>query len=107
MLYDNFLCVICDKSKLDLRGCNGSPDFIIEILSPSNSKVDLKDKYELYQLNGVSEYWIVFAQDKIIQQFVLSNEKYLLHKVYDDQDIATSCLFPELQITLVDVFEEI
>ncbi|MFY7786293.1 MAG: Uma2 family endonuclease, partial [Thermoflexibacteraceae bacterium] len=101
------LCVVCDKSKLDTRGCNGSPDFIIEILSPSNSKVDLVDKYALYQLNGVTEYWIVFPQEKIVQQFVLTNEKYELHNVYDDKDIATSFLFPELQINLVDVFEEI
>jgi Uma2 family endonuclease len=101
------LCVVCDKSKLDTRGCNGSPDFIIEILSPNNSKVDLVDKYALYQLNGVTEYWIVFPQEKIVQQFVLTNEKYELHAVYDDKDIATSFLFPELQVNLVDVFEEI
>lgn len=39
------MCVICDKTKLDIRGCNGSPDFIIEILSPSNSKVDLTPNF--------------------------------------------------------------
>ena len=50
------LCVICDSSKLDDRGCNGAPDLIIEILSPGNSRTEMKDKFELYQEAGVLEY---------------------------------------------------
>lgn len=32
------LCVICDVSKIDLKGCIGAPDLIVEILSPGNTK---------------------------------------------------------------------
>jgi Uma2 family endonuclease len=39
------LCVICDPAKLDERGCNGVPDLIIEILSPGNSRTEMKDKF--------------------------------------------------------------
>ncbi|WP_042344549.1 Uma2 family endonuclease, partial [Capnocytophaga canis] len=53
------LCIICDESKLDERGCIGAPDLIIEILSPGNSKKEMKNKFELYQESGVEEYWIV------------------------------------------------
>jgi len=53
------LCVICDASKLDDRGCLGAPDLIIEILSPSTSFKDLTDKMKLYEEHGVTEYWIV------------------------------------------------
>lgn len=35
------LCVICDKSKIDDKGCIGAPDLIIEILSPDNSKKEM------------------------------------------------------------------
>ena len=101
------MCVICDKTKLDTRGCNGSPDFIIEILSPSNSKVDLKDKFALYEANGVLEYWIVAPNEKYIQQFVLENDKYYLHEVYSETENAIPFLFPALQIYLPDVFEEL
>ena len=101
------MCVICDKTKLDTKGCNGSPDFIIEILSPSNSKVDLKDKFALYEANGVLEYWIVSPNEKYIQQFVLENDKYYLHEVYEETENARPFLFPDLQIYLPDVFEEI
>lgn len=101
------MCVICDKTKLDTRGCNGSPDFIIEILSPSNSKIDLKDKFALYEANGVLEYWIVAPYEKYVQQFVLENDKYYLHEVYSETENAIPFLFPDLQIYLPDVFEEL
>lgn len=53
------ISVICDKSKLDDRGCNGAPDFIIEIVSPSSRKMDYRTKMTLYADAGVHEYWII------------------------------------------------
>lgn len=53
------ISVICDKSKLDDRGCNGAPDFIIEVVSPSSRKMDYSTKNALYSDSGVREYWIV------------------------------------------------
>ncbi len=51
--------VICDKEKITPRGCNGAPDFIIEIVSPSSRKMDYTTKNALYSNAGVREYWIV------------------------------------------------
>ena len=53
------ISVICDKNKLDDRGCNGAPDFIIEIVSPSSRKMDYSTKMLIYSNAGVREYWIV------------------------------------------------
>ena len=53
------ISVICDKSKIDNRGCNGAPDFIIEIVSLSSRKMDYTTKNALYSDAGVREYWIV------------------------------------------------
>lgn len=53
------ISVICDKNKLDNRRCNGAPDFIIEIMSPSSRKMDYSTKNTLYSDAGVREYWIV------------------------------------------------
>ena len=50
------LCVVCDRSKLDDRGCIGSPDLIIEILSPGNSKKEMGIPFNLYEENHISEY---------------------------------------------------
>jgi Uma2 family endonuclease len=100
------LCVICNPALLDQQGCNGAPDWIIEILSKGNSKREMQIKYQLYAEAGVQEYWIVYPNDQAIHQFVLDVEgRYQLNNMYTDDDIATPQLFPELKIELAEVFE--
>ncbi|MDO9103825.1 MAG: Uma2 family endonuclease [Methylovulum sp.] len=100
------LCVICNPDILDKRGCNGAPGWIIEILSKGTAKRDMQLKYELYQENGVQEYWIVYPNDQAVHQFVLDdNECYQLKHMYTDDDIATPYLFPDLAIDLSEIFE--
>jgi len=70
------ICIICDESKLDERGCLGAPDLIVEIISLSSAKKDLDDKFKLYQENGVKEYWIVQPNDETVSVFFLENGKY-------------------------------
>lgn len=53
------ISIICDKNKISDRGCEGAPDFIIEIVSPSSRKMDYLIKATKYQEAGVREYWIV------------------------------------------------
>lgn len=53
------ISVICDRDKLDEKGCQGAPDWLIEIVSPSSKKMDYERKVELYREAGVREYWIV------------------------------------------------
>lgn len=100
------LCVICNPEFLDEQGCNGAPDWIIEILSKGNSKLEMKIKYQLYQEAGVQEYWLVYPEHNAIHQFVLDdNGCYQLKNMYADDDKATPALFPELAIDLIEVFE--
>ncbi|TAN53870.1 MAG: Uma2 family endonuclease [Methylococcaceae bacterium] len=100
------LCVICSLDILDLQGCNGAPDWIVEILSKGNSKRELRIKYELYQESGVQEYWIVYPNDQAVHQFVLDEAgRYQLKAMYTDNDIATPHLFPDLAVDLTEVFE--
>lgn len=99
------LCVICNPEFLDEQGCNGAPDWIIEILSKGNSKREMQVKYELYREAGVSEYWIVFPNDCVIHQFVLNeNGRYDLIKMFTDDDVITPHLFPDLEVKLEDIF---
>ena len=53
------ISIICDKTKLDERGCHGAPDWIIEIVSPSSRQMDYYRKLFQYSSAGVREYWIV------------------------------------------------
>lgn len=98
------LCVICDENKLDERGAIGSPDLIIEILSPGNSKKEMKTKFELYQEAGVLEYWIVNPLDKNILIFVLKNNTFIGMPPLVEDDTMQSVIFPELNFKLFEVF---
>ncbi|OOH85724.1 restriction endonuclease [Pasteurellaceae bacterium 15-036681] len=99
------LCVICDQNKLDHKGCIGAPDLVVEILSPGNSKCEMKDKYELYQEQGVSEYWIVRPEEQNIQIFVLENGRYIGIQPVVEGDIVTSVKFPALSFDTTGLYD--
>ena len=99
------ICIICDRSKIDERGCIGSPDIIIEITSPATAKKDLNEKYNLYEQNGVIEYWVVFAEAKYLNQYVLNTEGvYQLHQTVFVTGKITSVVFPDLIIAGKEIF---
>ena len=60
------IMIVCDKDKLDGNRCNGAPDFIIEIVSPSNPSDDYIKKAYYYENYGVREYWIVDPKRKTV-----------------------------------------
>ncbi len=102
------ICIICDLSKLDEKGCIGAPDFIAEIVSPSSLKNDLKDKFEIYEKSGVREYWIIRPDEKTVTVFINNNLKYEFVKTYTQEDKASVNIFNgELIIDLEDVFKDI
>ena len=98
------ICVICDKEKLDDRGCIGAPDLIIEILSPGNSKKEMDIKFDLYEENAVKEYWIVEPYQKSILIYTLQNDNYIGLKPIAEEGLVHSPLFPELSFNVADIF---
>nr|WP_315202179.1 Uma2 family endonuclease [uncultured Flavobacterium sp.] len=99
------LCVICDENKLDQRGAFGVPNLVIEILSPGNSKKELKYKFDLYEEAGVLEYWIVNPEDKTFLIYVLRDKQFIgLHPLIEEDQIK-SPLFPQLDFVLEEIFK--
>lgn len=98
------LTVVCNRSKLDEHGCNGSPDFILEILSPSNAKHDRWIKRELYEKAGVQEYWIVDPLNETVEVLLLENESYRLNGVFAKEDTVAVGVVEGLEIDLGKVF---
>lgn len=70
------ISVICDPNKLTDRGCTGAPDWIVEIVSPSNSSHDYIRKLNLYADAGVREYWIVNPDKKSIYVYHLEETQF-------------------------------
>lgn len=101
------ISVICDKNKLDDKGCRGVPDLIIEIVSPFTARRDMKDKLFLYEHHGVKEYWIVHPEEKIIMQYKLEkNNRYGRASILTDEDTILTDILPGLTVDLNLVFKE-
>ena len=64
----------------------------------------MRDKFDLYEQNGVCEYWIVQPEHNDILAFTLENEKYHLTKIYVKGDKVSPNIFPELVIDTEDIF---
>ncbi|MGF0034686.1 Uma2 family endonuclease [Bariatricus sp. SGI.154] len=67
------ISVVCDKDKLSDRGCEGAPDWVIEIVSPGNRQHDYVTKLMQYQKSGVREYWIVDQQEGKVMVYNFEN----------------------------------
>ncbi|MDE6937955.1 MAG: Uma2 family endonuclease [Lachnospiraceae bacterium] len=78
------ISVICDKNKLDEKGCNGAPDWIIEITSPTDPQRDYGVKLFKYRTAGVREYWIVNPQKNTITVFDFEKETQSNQYSWDD-----------------------
>lgn len=98
------LTVICDKSKIDEKGCLGSPDFIVEILSPSTGYKDETQKLTVYEEYGVREYWIVNPERETIQVFLHNGQDFDKPAYYKGEDLITSSVLDGFEITLKDIF---
>ena len=68
------ISVICDKNKLTDKGCNGAPDWIIEIVSSSSRRVDYYKKLFKYRTAGVREYWIVDPEKERVTVYNFEKE---------------------------------
>ena len=69
------ISVICDKSKLDEYGCNGAPDWVIEIVSPGSKQMDYFTKLFKYREAGVREYWIVDPEKNTVRVYRFETEE--------------------------------
>ena len=99
------ICVVCDLSKLDERGCCGAPDMIVEILSPSTGKKDMTEKFVLYEESGVKEYWIVYPDSKAIAVYLRQDDgKYDAGTIYELEGAVPVHVFDDHPIDLKDIF---
>ena len=92
------ISVICDKSKLDEKGCNGAPDWVIEIVSPSSKRMDYFIKLSKYQNAGVREYWIIDPDKNNVFVYDFENED--LNAYGFEEEIPVNIYGGDLKITM-------
>ncbi len=100
------ICVVCDSSKLDEKGCVGAPDMIVEVVSVSSAKKDLDYKFNIYEESGVAEYWLVYPKDKSITIYLLDEKgKYQLKYIFTNEGKVPVTTVAGLEIDMEDVFD--
>ncbi len=90
------ISVICDNDKLDERGCNGAPDWVIEIVSPSTERMDYGIKLFKYRSAGVREYWIVNPLKQTVMVYDFQDN--LGTKQYSFDETIPVCICQDLAI---------
>ena len=93
------LFVVCDKSKLSKGSCDGAPDLVIEIVSPSNTVHELLKKFNYYMDAGVREYWVVDTDTRTVQVNLLENG-HIVASVYKMDSAIPVFVLPGLEIDL-------
>ncbi len=101
------IIVVCDEEKLkDNRSVDGAPELVVEILSPGNTSTETKYKFDLYEENGVLEYWIVYPEYKQIHVYLLNeNEEYGKPLIYEANENISSVVLKGLSIPTNDIFK--
>ena len=101
------LIVVCDADKLaDIRYIDGAPDLVVEILSPGNTTTETKYKFDLYEENGVLEYWVVYPEYKQVYKYLLNeNEEYGKPVIYEAGDNISSKVLKGLSFPVDEIFK--
>lgn len=97
------ISVICDKSKLTLKGCDGAPDLIIEVVSPSNKMHDYKTKLSWYSEAGVKEYWIVDSDKQKILVYIFGQDEIYYYTFNDNVPLGIFNNDVSIDFNLIDL----
>jgi len=98
------IIVVCDESKLADEGIRGAPDLVVEILSPSNTDIEMEKKRSLYEDAGVREYWVVNPKDNEVTVHCLRDGGVFNSEIYKAADTIPVGVLLGLSIELERVF---
>ena len=118
------MMVVCDPDKVKADGVYGTPDLVVEVLSPSTAQYDRGRKMRVYAQCGVREYWIVSPGDRTVEQYLLEEGQFTLSATYgleleailnkmtqEERDAIPTefkcSLFDDLTIQVADIFERV
>jgi Uma2 family endonuclease len=100
------ISVVCDEKKRGPEGCRGVPDFVVEILLPSNTATEMQRKFNVYRDAGVREYWVLDGENKSLTVYLFNGNNSLNSRSYGEKDIAPVTVLNGLSIELSPVFAE-
>jgi Uma2 family endonuclease len=95
--------VVCDPSD-DEPLFTTKPCVVVEVLSPSTSSIDLREKLLLYhQIESLRAYVIVFQdQRRVIRHYRAENDAWFVALHGADSKVPFPC--PEVELTLAEIY---
>jgi Uma2 family endonuclease len=100
--------VVCDTGKVRERGVRGAPDWVVEMLAPSTTRKDVSIKLELYEEQGVREYWIVDPGNRCVHVYARDDAgRYGEAALDDERDRIAAATCPGLVVDLMDLFSAV
>ncbi|MCL2723136.1 MAG: Uma2 family endonuclease [Polyangiaceae bacterium] len=80
------------------------PDWICEVLSPSNERHDRFVKMRLYAHAGVAFYWIINPAERLLEAFELHEGRWLQLGTWDDEAVARIPPFELIELEVGRLF---
>ena len=100
------ILIVCDNEKIGKNSVNGSPDLVIEIVSPSNTHSELFYKFQYYLEAKVKEYWVIDPEGKKVQVHIYNDGRYISN-IYKENAVIPVTVLPGLEITLTDLWARV
>lgn len=92
---------------LTKRGIEGSPDLVVEILSPNSLKRDKIDKLKTYEHYKIPEYWIVDPNHRSLEQYLLKNGRYEIINIFQDDETVHSPTIKCISFTMKQIMDNL
>ena len=98
--------VVCDEKKITEANIQGSPDLIIEVLSPATALKDKREKKALYEKYGVKEYILIDPSAFVVERFLLEDDRvYGKGGIFGPKEVLPLVSLKEIEIPLWEIFE--
>jgi Uma2 family endonuclease len=90
--------------RLQEKSVEGAPDLVVEVISPSSATYDRLVKHNLYEQEGIPEYWLINPKEQSIEVFVLEMGKYRSLGAFRNEQIVQSYLVPNETVQAAHFF---
>ena len=104
IIQPDLLFINIKRSNIIQRMIMGTPDFVVEILSPSTEKYDRKNKMKLFGKHGVVEAWLVNINKQEIEVYHNENKKMQLIQKVSKNDSIKSIAIEGFELEVARIF---
>ncbi len=98
--------VVCDSKKITEANIQGPPDLVVEVLSPSTSLKDKREKKALYERHGVREYILIDPLGLYAERSTLVNGSFAGPEVFGAREVLILSSLEGLEVPLWEIFEQ-